>query len=513
MGKLRKWGGGGYGCSKVRVGFRLSPHHSITKETKKKAARVVRGKAKAAPPTAVSRGACSPHLSPRDGRHALVVDLGDLGLGEVAHEEVLRKVRVGRESDDPPDYHTIRYGTVSGAAKGADKGGERKRGTRRRTKGSAGVKLSGWIFAGKGRGRVVSRERYVPVFSWTTVSENYGKRDKNTKMDAGSLCRQRTTVKRPLDTSPSSRTMQLPMPPIIDPEEIQSIFLKREHALTLLRPLEGDQGGDPAPHAPADDDHLLVRLWQQLVDQGDRVLLPPAACSIWHTQNKNEKRNTRAAHETKTRTRTINKNELSRAGSPILFPPGCSECGEHTQTGLRGRAARPRGEKNRSLLFSETLRARAVCGGLVVSAADTSEGTHTRWWEDLFFLSPSLVSIPCSHRCQEQVSVHRQPTPTASQPGTFSRKISDARQNGKKVRDVTYDCVADEDSRNTNPGGRQNTPHDSSQLVPPAQCVANIGCIAALALETNFQAPAVESAFAVSDPVPFPSREMLRALS
>lgn len=44
---------------------------------------------------------------------------------------------------------------------------------------------------------------------------------------------------------------------------------------TLLRPLESDERGDPATHSPADDDSLLVPLGQQLVQDGDRVLLPP----------------------------------------------------------------------------------------------------------------------------------------------------------------------------------------------------------------------------------------------
>lgn len=51
--------------------------------------------------------------------------------------------------------------------------------------------------------------------------------------------------------------------------------LDRSVKRTLLWPLQGDERRDPAPHAAPHDDHLLVPLRQQLIDQGDRVLLPP----------------------------------------------------------------------------------------------------------------------------------------------------------------------------------------------------------------------------------------------
>lgn len=52
--------------------------------------------------------------------------------------------------------------------------------------------------------------------------------------------------------------------------------------LTLIRPLESDEGGDPAPNTPPHDDDLLVGFGQQPVDEGDGVLLPPGI----HAQKK-----------------------------------------------------------------------------------------------------------------------------------------------------------------------------------------------------------------------------------
>lgn len=58
------------------------------------------------------------------------------------------------------------------------------------------------------------------------------------------------------------------------------VLLERERGSwllrTLFRPLQGDEGSDPAPYASPNDDNLLVRLGEELIDEGDCVLLPPA---------------------------------------------------------------------------------------------------------------------------------------------------------------------------------------------------------------------------------------------